>query len=315
MTGWFLGALIALASVDGLQEPPRAPLAVVAHQEVDDAPVRIEDVQVSGRTLRDQTTAFVGEVSAPPPQRGLARWTGALCVGVVNLKNDAAQALIDHVSSVAQTYGVRIREPGCSPNVVIIFTDEAPALALEMVSQSPNAFRIGSSQTDRGSKALRAFQTSESPVRWWHVSMPIVGATGQRAIRVPGDNPDSMIQIAGEGLVNKGRPISDQLTKAILIVDVEKIGEAALPQLADYLAMVALAQVDPAGETQGFETILNLFDNPRDVTGLSGWDHAYLASLYGAYSERVNPSDQAAAMARGIMRAERNADREAVQQH
>lgn len=286
-------------------EPQEVPGAV----GVEDAPVRIDDVEVSGRRLREEVGRFVEEVAAPPPGRGLARWNGALCIGTVNVEQRIARPLIDHVAGVAASYGLRIRAPGCQPNVVILFTDDGPGLASAIVTAEPKAFRVKwTSQLDRGERALDAFQSADTPVRWWHVSMPVIGATGGQAIRMPGDV--GYIYVPGEGLVNKGRPITDHLNKVIIVVDLAKTENVLLPELAEYLAMVALAQVDPDGDTSRHDTVLNLFSRPGSVHGLSGWDRAYLTSLYGAFPERITPYDHASSITRDIRRAESKRDAE-----
>lgn len=271
--------------------------------DADEAAVRVDDVMVSGRRLRDEVQVFVDEVAAPPPGRGLARWRDSLCVSTVNIDNAVAQSLIDHIYRVAMDNGLRVRDPGCKPHAVIFFTDDGAGLASALVSNEPAVFDIRwSTQLHRGPKALRAFQASEAPVRWWHVSVPVLGLTGERAIRMPGDL--GVLLIPGEGIVNRGRPISDSLSKVIIIVDLSKIGDVMLPELGDYLAMVSLAQVDPEGDTSRHDSILNLFNRSGERQSMSGWDKAYLASLYGAYPERIYPYDHASSMARGIRRAE-----------
>lgn len=310
-------AVLSVLALGGFQDaqpaPPQQPVEVAGPSVAEgDAPYRVGDVVVSGRSVQDQATAFVGAVAAPPSRRGLARWSGRVCVGVANLRNDIAMALADHVSRVAVEVGLPVGDPGCTPNVVVIFADDAKGMATGLVERDRRAFRLGVDGLDRGNRALEAFQTSERAVRWWHVSMPVVGATGQRAVRMPGDT--GIIGVPGEGLVNAGRPITDVLSKAIIIVDANALEDATLPQLGDYIALVSLLQVDPDGDTRAFPTILNLFEDPQDTPGLSDWDRSYLASLYDAYPERVNPWDQAAAMARGIVRAERKAARQVDQQ-
>lgn len=274
-----------------------------------DQATQVDDVFVDGRSIRDQTRAFAGEVAAPAVRRGLARWKGSVCVGVVNVSNRIGQALVDHISRQAIEVGLSVGEPGCAPNIIVTFTDDADGVAVGLVERSGRALHSGIGGMDRGKGALTDFQTSDRPVRWWHVSMPVIGVTGERAIRLPGDA--GPIFVPGEGLVNSGRPIADVLNKAIIIVDVNRLEGATLPQLGDYIALVSLLQVDPGGDTRGFPTILNLFDNPQAVSGLTGWDRAYLSSLYDAYPERINRSDQAAAMARSVIRAEREARRKA----
>jgi hypothetical protein len=102
--------------------------------------------------------------------------------------------------------------------------------------------------------------------------------------------------------VNKGRPVADALIKSIIIVDTPQVERVGGAQLADYLALVALAQVDPHAEVGGVDTILNLFNAPEEAEGLTSWDRSYLAALYRAHPERTDPTDQTSAMARQMSR-------------
>lgn len=275
-----------------------APVAQAAPPQ--DPPTELGDVVVDGRSLRDRVEEFVDEVAAPPRRRGIARWRSRVCVGVVNLQKAQAQGLIDRISAVADEYGVRLGEPGCQPNVVVIFADDGRAMAGALVEADRRAFHLGVGGLDRGKAALEQFRQSDAPVRWWHVSMPVVGATGARAIRMPGDS--GPIYVPGEGLVNQGRPITDMLNKVIVIVDAGQLEGVAGDQLADYLAMVSLAQVDPEGDTSAYDTILNMFDSPAAPAQLTAWDRGYLEALYDSWPERLEGSRQAAAVTRILER-------------
>lgn len=277
---------------------PRTPPAVAGAPTGD--PATLTDVVVDGRQLDQLAQDYVEAVAAPARRRGLARWPGRVCVGAVNMRAEASQAVIDHVSRRALELGLRIGEPGCRPNVVIIFAADARSLATSLVEADRRAFHLGVGGLDRGSVALDAFASSDQPVRWWHVSMPVIGASHARAIRMPGDT--GPIYVPGEGIVNRGRSISDDLNKAIIIVDVDQLAGTTLASLSEYLSMVALAQVDPDGDTGGQDTILNLFEDTASVQSLSEWDMTYLRSLYAAPSERLNPDRQAGALARRLRR-------------
>ncbi|MEJ6788447.1 hypothetical protein BrevBR_02745 [Brevundimonas sp. BR2-1] len=287
----FLAATIQTAPVPPPQDPP----------------TELGDVVVDGRSLRDRVEAFVDEVAAPPRRRGIARWRSRVCIGVVNLQTAQAQGLIDRISSVADEYGVRLGEPGCRPNVVLIFADDGRAMAGALVEADRRAFYLGVGGLDRGKAALERFRQSDAPVRWWHVSMPVVGATGARAIRMPGDS--GPIYVPGEGLVNNGRPITDMLNKVIVIVDAGKLEQVAGDQLADYLAMVSLAQVDPEGDTSAYDTILNIFDAPAAPGRLTAWDRGYLEALYDSWPQRLEGSHQAAAVTRILERQDAGSPR------
>lgn len=292
------------ASQEGTQTPPQTPPAQAE-------PAPLEDVVVEGRRVFEETEAFVEEIAAPARDRGLARWEGRICVGVGNLEPSLAQAVIDHISRVAVEYDIGVGEPGCRPNVMIVFAADGRAMATALVEADRKVFHLGVGGLDRGKAALEAFKTSEAPVRWWHVSMPVIGGTSQRAIRMPGDS--APIYIPGEGIVNRGRPIADNLNKVIIVVDAQRMGGANYAQLAEYLALVALAQVDPEGDTSRHDTILNVFHDPAGVQGMTAWDRAYLRTLYAHHSERIDPDFQAARMARGIIRTRQDEARPAAE--
>lgn len=274
-------------------------LAALVVQSVTPQSSTVDDVVVIGRPLQERVETFVDEVAAPVRGRGLARWRTTVCVGVVNLQHEAAAFFADRISQVAVEQDLGVGAPGCSPNVVIVFADDAQSLSAALVSQQPRTFRPGYSGASQGSAALERFTNEARPVRWWHVGVPYVGATGEVAVRLPGRDPP---RVPGEGLVNKGRPVADALIKSIIIVDTPQVERVGGAQLADYLALVALAQVDPHAEVGGVDTILNLFNAPEEAEGLTSWDRSYLAALYRAHPERTDPTDQTSAMARQMSR-------------
>lgn len=307
MSGTILLTALALLTLAPQDPPP--PQVAPAPQA---APQDLSDVVIEGRRIHEEAEAFVEEVAAPAVDRGLARWRSRICVGVGNLQPDLSQAVIDHISRVALEYGIAVGEPGCRPNVMIVFAEDGRAMATALVEADRRVFHLGVGGLDRGKAALEDFRNSEAPVRWWHVSMPMIGGSSARAIRLPGDT--APIFVPGEGYVNRGRPISDALNKVIIIVDADQLAGANYAQLCEYLAMVALAQVDPDGDTSRHDTILNVFNDPQGVQGLTEWDRAYLTTLYAHHPERIEPDWQASRLARGMIRARSEAAEEAAGQ-
>lgn len=290
-----MSIVAVLAALILMQDPGQA-----AAQ--DPPTIALEDVVVEARRLEELTREFVDEVSAPPRSRGLARWRGGVCVGVVGVRDTIARPLADHVSRIALDHGLRPGDPGCRPNILIVFAENGQSLADAMVERRRQVFRMGLGGLDRGNVALRDFRESERPVRWWHVSLPTNAETDEIAIRLPGDTVAPSVR--GEGRINKGRWVRDDLNKVILVVDGEQVHGVELPALADYLSMVALAQIDPDGDTSRFSTILNLFDDPEGSPGLTGWDRAYLDALYTGPSERIRDSDQTRQLLRNLREAQ-----------
>lgn len=280
-------ALGASPPQDGVQTPPPG----VGAPEPD-TPIELEGSVVTA-TLEDLAREFVATASAPANYRGLARWERELCLGVVGLRPDAAHQIIDRVSDVARELEVPLGEPGCAPNAVIIATDDAQTMADSLVGERRRAFRIGFTRSNPGSRALETFRTSEAAVRWWHISFPY-GENGTcLAIKIfQGPEP------CGNSFNRswRGQGIMDVIRRAIVILDVPGLEGTDFAALSDYLAMIVLAQIDPDGETGGFDTVLNLFDGGGGVSGLTRWDRAYLNALYDAGPTRLNRTVQADAL-------------------
>ena len=89
-------------------------------------------------------------------------------------------------------------------------------------------------------------------------------------------------QIAVNAASRLTTQIVDNLTRAIVIIDVDQVSEVSALQLADYVAMVSLAQIDPDADTSSYASILNVFEAPQASDSLTDWDLAYLDGLYAA---------------------------------
>lgn len=291
-----------------LQDPPASAAQT--------PPSQIQDILIHGRPLPQAAEEFVGRVAAPARRRGLAVWRDSLCLSAANMRADVAQAVIDHVAGVAADLGLQIGEPGCTANVVIVFSSDGRSMASQLIARDRQAFHIGVGSLDRGGAALRAFRDSERPVRWWHVSLPTDPETGRATVRLPGYDPQDHTVSLGPAITAPSRQVTasrlnaalqDNLNKVIVIVDVTKLGDTTTEQLADYVAFVVLAQTDPEAETGSFDTILNVFDAPGSTPGLTDWDHAYLEALYGPASQRSNDRARIDAMAGAMLRARERA--------
>lgn len=277
----------------------QTPAAQAAPTQQD--PTALSDVVVEAQRLRDVVRNFVGEVAAPAGPRGPARWNGPVCVGVVNLRGEVAQYIVDRTSDVARELGLNAGEPGCSPNILIIATADGQGLADAIVDARRRDFRPGGSGMTRSLRALDAFRTSDAPIRWWHVSAPVDSETGQLATRLPGqDAPVTNVSRASRIRTD----IRDDLLKSIIIVDVDDVSRLTLAQLADYCALVAMAQVDPDAEVGSFDTILNVFSDPA-TPGLSPWDMDYLKALYRVEQNSVGASARGAEIVDMMMRGRR----------
>lgn len=287
---------------------PQDPVRQPSVSSTDDPVTELEEVVVNGRTLSGAVDSFVNTVTASPRGAGPARWDRKVCVGVLNLKASTAQVMIDRVSDVALEIGLEIGEPGCSPNILVIATDNGSSLATALVEARPLAFRPPYAGAARSAAALDSFRTTDRPVRWWHVSLPTDEDTGAVAVRIPGyDAP--MVNTLGGRLRTE---VVNDLRRAFIIVDIPRSSDVTFQQLSDYVAMVAFAQIDPEADIAGFPTILNAFDDTDAAVGLTDWDMSYLKSLYGAVLNQRNAGSQRDAVGGIMLRDRRRAEQDAL---
>ncbi|MDZ4054584.1 MAG: hypothetical protein U1E24_15175 [Phenylobacterium sp.] len=298
---WLMGFLalgLGVGSAVAQNAPP--PTTQTPPASSDDTPqeppvATVDDVLVVGGALEKLAENFVTSLAAPARRRGLARWEGEVCLGVVNFRAGVAHLIIDRITDVARELEMELGEPGCEPNVVIAGTTDASRLARDMVGRyRSNFFRYGYTSSNRGSAALEAFQTSDAPVRWWHVSLPIVVETGAAAIRLPGRGPvEAHCRTRSGYWARNCDEVTDRIMRMITIVDIDGLENVNLAELADYLALITLAQVEPDADYSGFDTVLNLFDPAIAVSGLTDWDMIYLRALYSGEAEHLTAAEQA----------------------
>ena len=266
-------------------------------------PTRIDDIVVSARRDADQIRSFLDDVALPERNLNTARFFRKVCVGVINLRQDAAQLIADRVSLVAEEIGLEAGEPGCSPNILVIASNDGAGLARGLVQRSRRAFNPGGSGMVRNRSALEAFQTGDSAIRWWHVAVPVDARTGQSLVQLPGEDAPLVT-----GAVSRLRSeLRHDIARVIVIVDISKLDGLHFGQVADYVSMVSLSQVDAGGIFEGYDSILSLLADNRQVQSLTEWDEAYLKALYSAELNQVSKSHQRGEIAR-LMESARSED-------
>lgn len=252
-----------------------------------------DDIIVTGRTP-EATQQFVERVAAAPQTADqLARWDRAICTSVAGLPARQAQFIADRIAQRAMQVGLDPGAPGCAANVSVVITSDASALAQRMFDQDPAAFayRSENNVASMGQVALDEFLRTERAVRWWQVSRTIT-ADG---LTLQGDAANgglSNAPVARSGGSRLREDTRQDLDRAMIIVDATRVGDVQLAALADYIAMVTLAQINPGADTRAFPTILNMFaEQPARapaVTTLTDWDVAYLQGLYSATRNAAN---------------------------
>ncbi len=291
-----LASLLGLSLAFG----PTAPQAVSPSPQVEQ-PTVIPDVEVEGRrqSAYEAARSFVGEVTRTTRNRGVGRWDGRVCVGIANMQVSTAQPLIDRMSARILDLGLDIGEPGCRPNVLVVATEDGAGMARGLVRARYHTFQPGVSGTRLSLPALRAFQNTEAPVRWWRLTLPVDEMTGDITVRIPNWPPSRRDIRYPSRLRTQDRIV---FNRVFIIVDLAKLQNVDVGALGDYLAMVSLAQIDADAQVSGYGSILNLFTDPSGPREMTAWDQTYLRALYAAELNERIVSHQMGRMARLMAR-------------
>ena len=295
-----LAAFLAVLALSGAAQAADAAAPQTFQDPAAGAATQVDDVVVNARPLEQQVQTFVDEVAVAPRGRNLARWDKKICIGAANFDARYAQMLVDRVSSVALSLGLESGEPGCRPDVMIVASAQPDADAQRIIRDDPYGFHPAQGGTDLGRAALRRFQDSDAPVRWWQVSMPVSADTGEVAIRLIDEEPPT---VSGRLASRISSNIRDDLARVLIVIDSTKMQNVSFSGLADYVALLALAQIDPEADTSAFPSVLNLFDSSRTLTGFTDWDRDYLQGLYAAKRDVALPSQQARGVVNQTVRA------------
>lgn len=271
-----------------------------------------DDIIVTGTRLNEMIREFVGEVStAQTAEDQIARWNRNVCTQIAGLHQREAQFVADRIAQRAHQVQLRPGGPNCRANVLIFVTPDADRFTQELTRLFPEVFdpNVANMHT-QGDQALAAFVSNERPVRWWHVSQTVSregaivrnsdprwragtgGTDGLTGLTVVRTNANSRLE----------RATRQDFNRVVIVVDATRAAGQRFDALADYVAMIALSQVDPEADVSTNDTILNLFaprgNGAASPSGLTTWDVAYLDGLYNARRNAQNARRQEADISR-----------------
>jgi len=250
-----------------------------------------EQVTVTGHS-EDMVRDFVGAVSsAPAGVNQLARWDRTICPQIAGIQARYAQFIADRISQRAYQLGLRPGRSGCRANVFIFVTPDSQTFARALVDHHAlmASHTMDENGNSPGQQALTQFASADRPVRWWHVTQTVASngqVLGNGDASVAGPMAHEVVRMPGGQSGRLQSSTRQDFNRVLIIVDATKSQGQPFGALADYLAMVALAQLDPAADTSSFDSILNLFRvrsaGETAPAELTDWDRAYLEGLYGA---------------------------------
>ena len=273
MALWKMGAATAALMIASSAAAQTAPQPVPAPPPSDE----VEGVVVSAPRM-DAISAFVRSFSQPTTSGRLARWNKTVCARAAGLAPRYNEYLVTRVGEVARSVGLKVGEPGCNANVLIIVTSDPDRVLDYLASEHKDMFAVNAFSDDTvkaaGGETLAQFRASERPVRWWHV-VETVPADGSI-------QSGNTVRVFSPSRLRSS--MREDFTGAIVVVDARKAVGVSYTALADYITMGSLAQLDPDAQAADAPTVMNLFrprsDRVAPIAGLTDWDRSYLKGLY-----------------------------------
>ena len=246
------------------------------------------EAQRERKLVEHEVSSFVSAISVAPFHESLARWQTPLCPLVAGLPRQHGEFILSRVSRIAADAGVPLAPEHCRGNFYVVVTADPEGLL--KVWSKRDVFMYG----DAGGTKIRAFVKSTSPVRVWYNAnlsaegLPLTpnggsgfaaGAMGPTMGGGPlGGVPTNEHAL---GFRLKHDEVRD-LSSVIVLIDSRRAKGVSFGQLADYVALIGLAELRPDADVGNAPTILHLFpaSGKAPPAGLSPWDQAFLKALY-----------------------------------
>jgi hypothetical protein len=197
------------------------------------------------------------------------RWTAPICFLAAGWGAEDLSSVLARLTQISSTAGAPLAGKTCTPNFVVVSTAEPDQVINAWYAKNRRLFGNASPLQ------IRHFldSTRSRPVRTWrNIDIGRV-ATTRFGHFVPSNSHADPSPFAGNSKLG--------FLSVFEIIDASRTAGIDLHQIADYLAMMGLSNIDIDVDVGDAPSILQLFSPVRRVaSGLSDWDAAFLTALY-----------------------------------
>jgi hypothetical protein len=255
--------------------------------------VPVETVTIEAKRKRKEAERAVSRFMLAVPihylDDSLARWNTPICPLVAGLPREQGEFVLTRLSQIVTAAKAPLAGEHCKPNLYVVMTREPDALLKKWYARDRYLF-----VNHNGLGYAKRFLNNTRPVRVWYNAefvsaenrdlSPTAGSaaligTGLGTALQDASVPTNIIGNA----TRLSRSAVLSLSSVIVVVDAGQVKDLNFGQLADYIGMIGLAEVNLDADLGSMPTILRLFRNiPDPPQRLSDWDQAFLSSLYSA---------------------------------
>ena len=283
-------------SADGSVPPPTSQIASSP------ADTQLQTVTIKGarsaRELKRQAHQFVTSEVFQRPDESLMRWNSPICPVMQGLPVTFNEFIQTRITQIASGARAPVAGTHCEPNLYVFATSNPGALLKKLWAANPRMY-----DARNGLGGARAFVHSQRPVRVWYntdqqcrgshsagasIEMKGSGAGGNMAQGAASPVDTTSSSFCSDAGTRLRYSAVNSISSVYIVVDMNQMKDVSTIQLADYVAMIGLADVRPGADPGTVPTILRLFQDSRGPPrGLSEWDQALLYSLYNTSQSSV----------------------------
>ncbi|HEX3843840.1 MAG TPA: hypothetical protein VHV80_05730 [Steroidobacteraceae bacterium] len=265
------------------QTPPAAPAtsAPLAKPGRPLSRVTIEAAR-DRHALRRRVNKFVNAMLVRHWNETMIRWDVPICLLVAGLPRQYGEFVFDRISQAAKDAHVRLARKKCQPNLYVVVTADPHRLLNKWWDRDKTMYDV-----QEGIAPVRGFVDSKRPIRVWYNkeihckggAPASSGTTAGVSLGVAGDPPPIFMGIDCFDTLLEYGDVRGMMS-AIVVVDWRQVKNVTFEQMADYAALIGLADVRLDPDRAPTQSILSLFARKKPPQGLTSWDRALLYSLY-----------------------------------
>ncbi len=236
--------------------------------------------------LRNEVDTFVSSaITRPYGDDSLLRWDQPVCPLVAGMPRAAGEFALLRLSQIARSAHVPLGSETCRPNLFVIVAQNPERFLRLWWRHDPRLFN-----TRFGVAPVKRFIEYSRPVRVWYNAAVTGGDNGVVLGNLlatstdPGGGLVDYPVFAGPSILGSRitRTVVQNISSAIVVVDLAQVSKLNIGQLVDYIGLVGLAEINLDKDVGEAPTILKVFSatNIPPPPEMTVWDKALLQSLY-----------------------------------
>ncbi|HTT97356.1 MAG TPA: hypothetical protein VMF58_04865 [Rhizomicrobium sp.] len=239
--------------------------------------------KVDAATLNNLSSQYVDASTALSPIKQVARWRAPVCPSVQGLPPAFNKFVADRIQAVALKVGAPY-EASCKPNIEVMFTPETQKMANQVAEKTPWLFGT------KLSTSAAKLATVSHPIQAWYVTATVDPSGQQRT-----DDPSDPVGVMGNNRKIDGSRLGAKkasvLENVVIIADAGKLAGHDVGTVADYIALLALSQVQANDGCAALPSVADAMASacskqpaPDSITNV---DVAFLKGLYATQPDAL----------------------------